>query len=237
MSETGDVIAAAQTIGEALAQIARQNSDAMIRVKALQRIDDPAVLAHIAETDPYWGARAAAYEKLGMDTEANTLIALKADSHSRIQAVLSGKVAQDLLLRICREDRDAEVRRAAMQKLSSSGLLAVYLEKDHPLSRDAGYRLVQESAKEAADWIAELDESVLQKLIDRCFECKPPDANALIQHVYRNGRFREQIARLHGRVIREEDHDDSESHYQDLGDHVDYGHSDNVIPPEVFTLE
>lgn len=68
----------------ALAQIAQQNSDGMIRVEALQRIDDTAVLARIAETDPYWGARAAAYEKLGMDMEASTLIALKADPRSRI---------------------------------------------------------------------------------------------------------------------------------------------------------
>lgn len=221
----------------ALAQIAQQNSDDMIRVEALQRIDDTVVLARIAETDPYWGARAAAYERLGMDTEANTLIALKADPRGRIQAVLSGKVAQDLLLRICREDRDAEVRRAAMQKLSSPGLLAVFLEEEHPLSRDAGYRLVQESAHGDADWITEIDEAALQKLTDHCFERKSVDACTLLKHIYRSGRFQEHITRLNGRVIREEEHNDSESHYQDLGDHVDYGHNDSMIPPEIFTLE
>jgi len=220
----------------ALVQIAQQNGDATIRAAALRRINDTAVLAQAAKTDPCWEVRVAALKELGMDTEANSLIALKSDPQDRIQAVLSGKIRQDLLLRICREDRDTEVRRTAMQKLSSAGLLAVFLEEDHPLSRDAGYRLVQDSAKGDVDWIAQVDESVLQKLVDRCFECKSLDANALIQHVYQSGRFRDQIAQMNGRVIREAKHNDSESHYQDLGDHVDYGHFDSMIPPEVFTL-
>lgn len=221
----------------ALAQIAQQNSDDMIRVEALRRIDDTAVLAQAAKVDPRWEVRVEALKKLGMDTEANTLIALKSDPQGRIQAVLSGKIGQDLLLRICREDRDAEVRRAAMQKLSSPGLLAVFLEEEHPLSRDAGYRLVQKSTYGDADWITEIDEAALQKLTDRCFERKSVDACTLLQHIYRSGRFQEHITRLNGRMIREEKHNDSESHYQDLGDHVDYGHNDSMIPPEIFTLE
>lgn len=68
----------------------------------------------------------------------------------------------DLLLRICREDRDAEVRRAAIQKLSSPGLLAGFLEEEQTLSRYVGCRLVQESAHGEADWITEIDEAAFQ---------------------------------------------------------------------------
>lgn len=221
----------------ALAQIALKSRDSFIGGLAAERISGTDLLARVAQGAPHWNVRAGAYRKLGKADEANTLVALNGYPHDKVKAIQSGGISEEVLLRIYREDKNAAVRCAALRLLPPDALLAVFLEGEKPFAKEAGYCLVRQSAQGASEWIVNVDEAALEKMTGRCFEDKLLDACALIRHVYRKGKYQDRIARLNGLVIFEEKHNDSESHYQDLGDHVDYGHSDYMIPPEVFTLE
>jgi len=108
-----------------LIQIARQCETARIRQRAAERIEDTVVLQELAGTDPSWEVRAAAHRRFGNDSEADTLAAQFAHSaYERRRAVESGNISRDVLLQICLNDQDADVRKTAFSKLASKADIA-----------------------------------------------------------------------------------------------------------------
>ncbi len=101
-----------------LSQIGRHCETDSFRQRAAERIENAAVLQELTKTDPNWGVRAVAHRRLGNDPEADTLIAQYAHSaYEKRKAVKSGNVCRDVLLQICLNDQDSDVRKAAFSKI------------------------------------------------------------------------------------------------------------------------
>jgi len=270
---------------EMLAQIAQQCDDNSLRMDVTERIEDKALLAHIAHSDPYWRVCAAAYKKLGMASEANTLMALNAQPSDRRRAIQSGTIDQKILLEICQSDENKSVRRAAfdqltdpadmtylaveavdpairesavqhmpedqdvfmgavmrdqsnaaLMRLAPSGLVRVFIRGGR-MSVNAAEILLKKSKDGQHEWTEFVSKDDLDKLIEICFENKSESASKLLKQIYKSGRFIESIGRLQGRVFREASHDDHHPSHSDLGDHLDWGHTDSMLDPVLFNLD
>ena len=175
-----------------LAEFARNNSDPGIREAASNNLTDKSVLADIAKNAADWRVRKVAVEKLtdqialadiakkdqGIDVRLAAVIKLTdmtvlADIAKNIneygyvrEAALKKLNDQAVLADIYRNDKNADIRQAAVKRLSEDHpLRQVVLASKEEVEKLSDQALLADIAKNVADW--RVREAAVKKLIDQ----------------------------------------------------------------------
>lgn len=192
------------------------------------------VLLQICQSDCDEDVRHAAFSRLTGASDIAYLAAKAVDPDVREMALKKAPDNQQIFIKAALHSKSA----AAFDRLKPEGLLTVFVKCRDISCRDkAGRQLISLSEGGQTSWVETVDADTLQKLICICFEQQSGTAGALLMMIYKSGRFMDQVGCLSGRVIIPEHHTDAHREYYDLGDHMDFGHTDTMEPPAIFHLE
>lgn len=106
-----------------LVNFATNDRDWFVRVAAVERVTDQAVLAEVAKTDEETSVRRSAIEKLTSQAVLGDIARTDKDEFSR-KAAVKNLLDKIVLAEIASTDRDEDVRQAAIAKLTDQSALA-----------------------------------------------------------------------------------------------------------------
>jgi hypothetical protein len=163
-----------------LGEVAKQDSEYGVRLAAVRKLTDQAVLADIAKKDRDADVRGAAVEKLTDQALLGDIA--KKDSDVNVRRIAAGKVTdQGLLAEIARIDRAEDVRFAAAEKLTDQALAQAVLAEVAKTASNSWLRkaavekltdqaLLAEVAKKDSDSLdylaADVRQAAIEKLTD-----------------------------------------------------------------------
>lgn len=151
-----------------------KNSDPDVRLKAVEKLTDPQILAEIVRTEKYYKVRLLAASKLD---DQPTITEMANDHNWQIrQAAIQKMTDQKLLAKIAREDKWEAVQDAAVERLDDQQLLAEiavvhqhYKVRESASSKMKDKNLIADVALELAMTSGDTDvcNRALEKLTDQ----------------------------------------------------------------------
>lgn len=156
-----------------LLQIAEQDKDMSIRLRAVSLVWDQQGLVDLVLNDPDEGIRKAAFEHLREDSGAFAKVALECKDANMRNAAVQKLTDQVTLAKVALADNDATVRVAAVEKLSDQKALSMVVMQDtNEDAREAAVQLLTDQtvlatvAQNEADEHSNVRAAAIAKLED-----------------------------------------------------------------------